>query len=77
MKPRRHCIGVDQNDTIYRRLIHPRKDLLERLGRKHAEKIYFDRNGTTYHCGYLIAGRWVDIYQRVEEKVSGDKSSEI
>ena len=69
MKPRRHCIGVDQDGQIYRRLIHPRKDLLERLGRKHADKIYFDRGEKTFHCGYLIAGRWVDIYQRIEEEV--------
>ena len=45
---------------------HPRKALLERLGRKSASRMFRDRpDGTTNHVGYVIAGRWFTLY-RVE-----------
>jgi hypothetical protein len=67
MKPM--LVGIDQDNTVYRKLVHPRKDLLERLGRKHCQKIYIDHGDKAYHCGYLIAGRWISLYQTVEKEV--------
>ena len=57
-------IGIDQYGTVYKNLgPHPRKALLERLDRAHAERIYIDkRNGPPVHVGYYIAGRWISLY---------------
>ena len=38
---------------------HPRKDLLEQLGGKRAEKIYV---GAGVHVGYVVRGYWVTFY---------------
>jgi len=55
-----NTIAVDQYGKYYPGLgKHPRKELLKRLGRKHAEKIYVD-NGR--HVGYSIAGLWLSIF---------------
>lgn len=46
-------------------LKHPRKRLLEKLGRKHCQKIYRD-NATTdeaEHVGYIVDGEWWSIYE--------------
>lgn len=66
MKP--EYIGIDQNGGIYRHLQFPRRDLLRRLGRKHAEKMYVDRGKKTYHVGYVIAGLWINLYAKVEKE---------
>ncbi len=45
---------------------HPRKALLERYGRKRAERQYIDtKGGQTYHTGWIVAGHWFTVY-RVE-----------
>ena len=50
---------------------HPRKELLEELGRKHADKIYVDRkDGRTMHVGYVVASRWWRLYAPIEKEVS-------
>lgn len=42
---------------------HPRKELLKRLGRRHAAKMFCDtRSGETRHTGYVIAGLWLTLY---------------
>ena len=42
----------------------PRQWLLDRLGRKHADKMYCDtKSGKTRHIGYVIACRWLTIYR--------------
>jgi len=42
---------------------HPRKELLSRLGRKRADKMYRDTtDGTAVHVGYIIAGLWLELY---------------
>lgn len=42
---------------------HPRKALLEKLGRQHAAKMYCDtKDGQTKHVGYVIASRWFTLY---------------
>ena len=42
---------------------HPRKELLAKLGAKHAEKIYVDKtDGRTVHVGYVIGGSWWSLF---------------
>ena len=42
---------------------HPRKELLQRLGRKRAAKMYVDgKDGQSYHCGWIIGGLWLNVY---------------
>jgi len=40
----------------------PRKWLLWRLGRKHADKMYDIQDGQIKHVGYVIAGFWLRVY---------------
>ena len=57
-------MAIDQYGNTHHGLEHPRKDLLERLGRKHAEKMYVDtKDGTAKHIGYVIAGLWLTVYE--------------
>lgn len=57
-------IAIDQYGQTYQNLQHPRKDLLNRLGRSHAENMYIDtKSGDTKHSGYVIAGLWLTIYK--------------
>lgn len=42
---------------------HPRAELLEALGRKHAERIYVDKaDGRTVVVGYVVARSWWSFY---------------
>ena len=55
-------MAIDQYGTTYHDLgQHPRKVLLERLGRKHASKMYRDASGKTRHVGYVIGGLWLTV----------------
>jgi hypothetical protein len=52
---------------------HPRKELMTRCGRKHADKMYVDsKTKGTLHTGWVIAGRWFTVYkvERQERKVN-------
>jgi len=41
----------------------PRKELLKRLGRSHAERMFQDRkSGLPKHMGYVIGGLWLTIF---------------
>jgi hypothetical protein len=57
-------MGIDQYGTTYHDLgPHPRKTLLERLGRKHAARMYMEyRTGPDKVRGYIIAERWITLY---------------
>lgn len=57
-------MGRDQYGDTYHDLgKHPRKALLEHFGRSHAKKMYTDKkDGETRHVGYIIAGRWITLY---------------
>ena len=56
-------MAIDQYGHTEHNLMLPRRDLLNRLGRRHASKMYVDKkDGTTVHIGYIIAGRWFTIY---------------
>jgi hypothetical protein len=58
-------MGIDQYGQTYHALgSHPRKELLRRIGRKSARKIFVDKkDGSTFHCGYVIAGLWIHLYK--------------
>lgn len=61
-----YYIARDQFGTYYDRLgNHPRKELLKRLDRKHADKIYSEnkKTGIARHCGYLIRGLWLEVFE--------------
>jgi hypothetical protein len=37
---------------------------MDRLGKKHADKMYVDGAGNQpRHIGYVIGGRWITVYQ--------------
>ena len=56
-------MAVDQYGETFHGLEHPRRDLLERLNRQHAGRMYIDhKDGSTYHTGYIIAGHWLSVY---------------
>jgi len=55
-------LGLDQYGAHYAIRKHPRKELLEQLGRQHAAKMYLEVNGRARHCGYVIAGLWIDVF---------------
>lgn len=58
-------MAVDQYNTVHHLSgKYPRKQLLKLYDRKHADKIYRDTpNGGTIHVGWIIAGRWFNVYQ--------------
>ena len=57
-------MAQDQYGNTFHGLQHPRKDLLDQLGRQHADKMYLDDlEGNTHHIGYIIAGHWLTIYK--------------
>ena len=54
---KKQYIAIDQYGQIWKNLEHPRKDLMEKIGCNHAEKMYVDgENGKVYHTGYVIGG---------------------
>ena len=56
-------MAIDQYGTTYHNLgLHPRSELLKRLYRKHASKMYV---GDGIHVGWVIGGLWLTVY-RVE-----------
>lgn len=58
-------MGRDQYGQYYHNLgKHPRKELLKRLGRSHAQKMYTEfKNGPDKHTGYVIAGLWIELFE--------------
>jgi hypothetical protein len=60
----KNTMAVDQYGETYHALgLHPRKALLEKLGRQHADKMYIDKkDGTSVHIGYIIGGLWLTLF---------------
>jgi len=57
-------MAIDQYGQTYHGLKHPRKELCEKLGSSHVQKMYVDdKKGNSWWCGYIIAGRWLDLYK--------------
>ena len=51
------------NETHHLFTKHPRKELLEKLDRKHASPMYIDKlNGEPVCIGWIIAERWLEVY---------------
>ena len=43
---------------------HPRKQLLEKCYRQHAQKIFNDsESGESKHVGYIVGGEWFNIFE--------------
>lgn len=51
-------VAFDQFGSHFFIKRHPRKELLEYFGRKHADRMYI---GEGKHIGYIIAGHWLDV----------------
>ena len=59
-----YFMAVDQYGATYHGLTHPRRDLLDRLDAKHADKMYVDAlSGECVHIGYVIKGLWLTVYK--------------
>lgn len=56
-------MAIDQHGHAWHGLEHPRKDLMRRIGSSHAEKIYRDGPDGPEHCGYVIGGLWLEVYE--------------
>jgi len=58
-------------ETIFLLGIHPRKELLDKLSRKHADKIFIDsaKHDKTYHVGYVMAGGWWSLYTEWQKEM--------
>ena len=57
-------MAIDQYGQTYHGLKHPRKELIERIGSKHVDKMYVDgKDGGTYFTGYVIGGLWLNLYE--------------
>jgi hypothetical protein len=61
----REHMAVDQYGKTYHALgAHPRKALLEKLGRAKAARMYVDtKDGRPLHVGWIIAGHWLTVYE--------------
>ena len=57
-------LGIDQYGQHYTIKKHPRKELLNRLGRTKASNLYCDtKSGGIRHVGYVIADLWIEIFK--------------
>jgi len=59
-------MAINQYGNTFHGLKNPRKDLMEKIGVKHASKMYVDDlTGKTFHIGYIIGGHWLTVYEVV------------
>ena len=57
-------MATDQYGNTFHGLKHPRKDLMEKIGSKHVEKMYVDlKSGGSRQKGYVIGGHWLSVYE--------------
>ena len=57
-------MAIDQYGQTFHGLTNPRKDLCDRLGKAHAEKMYVEtKDGKSRHVGYVIGGLWLRLYE--------------
>lgn len=57
-------MAIDQYGQSYHGLVKPRRDLLRRIGRKHASRMFRDKkDGQAVHVGWIIGGLWLTIYE--------------
>lgn len=63
-KQAKQYMAINQWGHTYHGLTHPRKELIERIGVQHVEKMYTDMpDGKAAHIGYIIAGEWLRLYE--------------
>jgi hypothetical protein len=55
----RKYLAIDQYGEKHFLESHPRKELMELHGVKHADKIYRDPGAR--HVGYVVAGHWYEV----------------
>lgn len=59
-------IAIDQHDNHVWIKKHPRKELLDYMGMRHADRMYMmyidDKEGHSHHIGYVIGGRWFTVH---------------
>ena len=56
-------MATDQYGNTYHNLTHPRKDLIERIGINHADKMYSDTKEGSIQVGYVIGSHWCTVYE--------------
>lgn len=58
-------MAIDQFGETYHSLgAHPRKALMERIGRRGAALMYIDdKAGKSHHVGWIIGGLWLTVYR--------------
>ena len=57
-------LGIDQYGQRFKIDKHPRKELLDYLGYKSAQKMFVDtKSGASKHVGYVIGGHWITVYE--------------
>jgi len=62
-------LGLDQYGNKYILQKYPRKELMEKLGYRSANKMYVDtKNGKVRHEGYVIGPYWINIFRVCEWK---------
>ena len=61
---KKQFMAIDQYGQTFHGLTHPRKDLMKKMGCKHADKMYQDKeDGSTVHVGYIISDHWFTLYE--------------
>jgi len=57
-------LGIDQYGNNYHLDKYPRKELMEYLGYKSAQKMYTDlKDGGSRHSGYVIGPHWIRVLE--------------
>lgn len=67
-----YYIALDHYGAVVHlgRTTTPRKALMNKLDRRSARKIFRDQpSGPPIHVGYIVAGRWFEIFRREERAV--------
>lgn len=61
----KNFMAIDQyGETFHALGKYPRKELMNRLASSHAAKMYIDdAQGNATHCGYVIKGHWLTLYE--------------
>jgi hypothetical protein len=61
----KNYMAIDQyGNTEHNLGGHPRKELMDRCDRKHANRMYIDsKTRGTLHIGWIVAGRWFTVYE--------------
>ena len=57
-------LGIDQYGQHYKLDKYPRKELCDKLGRQHVDKMFCDhKDGPPVQTGYVIGGLWITLYE--------------